>query len=175
MYVMVLNDGETFTDINGCAIYQIIEDDSVPDVDDIEEYISTHEPIYTFTYNDVIALTGGEIIAQLLTMYGLISVHGFVSLDSYLLGRNLAHEKTTIPDQNKKGLYMPAKIGAIQAAQDVLDKGYFGVPVRRRIDAFTASLIVQIADKLNPTNRAKLDAMSVRQAAVVCWKLNGGS
>lgn len=68
---------------------------------------------------------------------------------------------------------MPAKVGAIRAAQDVLDKGFYGVPKGRRIDAQSASLVVQVAEQLNPENRAKLDAMHVHQAAKVCWKLVG--
>jgi hypothetical protein len=68
---------------------------------------------------------------------------------------------------------MSARIGAIQAAQDVLDRGYYGVPSRRRIDAYSASLVVQTANQLNPTNRAKLDAMDVRTAVAVCWKIQG--
>jgi hypothetical protein len=68
---------------------------------------------------------------------------------------------------------MPAKIGAIQAAQDVLDKGFYGVPARRRIDAQSASLIVQVAGKLNAKNREHLDGLDVRKAALLCWKLVG--
>jgi len=39
------------------------------------------------------------------------------------------------------------------------------------LDLFTASAIVKVADALSDANRAKLDAMSVTQAANIVWKL----
>jgi hypothetical protein len=66
---------------------------------------------------------------------------------------------------------MSKRIGAIQAAQDVLDNGFYGVPSRRRIDATSASLVVQVAEKLSEKHRTELDALDVRRAAMVCWKL----
>lgn len=62
-------------------------------------------------------------------------------------------------------------IGSIAAAQEVLDKGFYGVPSSRRIDAQSASLIVDVAGKLNEKNRAHLDTMDVHRAALLCWKL----
>jgi hypothetical protein len=66
-----------------------------------------------------------------------------------------------------------AKIGSIQAAQEVLDRGFYGVPQRRRIDATSANLVVQVAAKLNEKNRAHLDGLTVHKAALLCWKLVG--
>lgn len=39
------------------------------------------------------------------------------------------------------------------------------------IDAQTANVIATVGAALNPTNRARLDAMPVDKAARVCWKL----
>lgn len=39
------------------------------------------------------------------------------------------------------------------------------------IDAFSASLIVQVFDRLNPVNRANLLARPVAQVADICFKL----
>lgn len=40
MFIMVLNDGETFTDLNGCHIAQVPDDATT---EDIEHYLLTGE------------------------------------------------------------------------------------------------------------------------------------
>ena len=39
------------------------------------------------------------------------------------------------------------------------------------LDAFTASAIVAVAEKLNPVNRARLEAMPLERAVRIVWKL----
>lgn len=62
-------------------------------------------------------------------------------------------------------------ISSIQAAQEVLDKGFYGVPASRRLDAQTANVIVTVAGKLSEKNRAHLDSLPLEKAARLCWKL----
>jgi hypothetical protein len=42
MKIMVLNDGETFTDIQGCQIVEVSEDISDDDIEDILKTINRH-------------------------------------------------------------------------------------------------------------------------------------
>jgi hypothetical protein len=39
------------------------------------------------------------------------------------------------------------------------------------LDLTTARAIIAVFEKLSPTNRARLERMSVTSAAKVCWKL----
>lgn len=41
------------------------------------------------------------------------------------------------------------------------------------VDMFSASVIVQVYDLLNPENQAKLMALPLKKAATVCFKLAG--
>jgi len=41
------------------------------------------------------------------------------------------------------------------------------------VDSFSASVIVQVYDALNPDNRAKIERMPVMLAADICFKLCG--
>lgn len=41
------------------------------------------------------------------------------------------------------------------------------------VDLFTASIVVQIYDALNPENQAKLGAMEVKKICSICMKLAG--
>lgn len=41
------------------------------------------------------------------------------------------------------------------------------------VDAFSASAVVQVYDALNPTNRAKFEALAVGPMVALTWKLVG--
>jgi hypothetical protein len=72
---------------------------------------------------------------------------------------------TSIPQSRKR------RITATMAAREALEKGWYGVPASRRIDAQSAQLILNVAEQLSPEHRERLDGMHVRQAAALCWRL----
>jgi hypothetical protein len=57
------------------------------------------------------------------------------------------------------------------AARTVLDTGTAHLVDGVLLDHFTASAIASVADKLSPTNRAKLVSMSLPAAAELVWQI----
>ena len=59
----------------------------------------------------------------------------------------------------------------IERIRKIVTEGQYARVEGRRVDLFTASVIVKVHDGLNAENRAKYEAMPVHQMAAVAWKL----
>jgi hypothetical protein len=66
---------------------------------------------------------------------------------------------------------MSAPTNPVTAAREVTARGSYRKVDGVRLDTFTASAIVAVADALSAENRRTLEAMSVTRAAAVCLKL----
>lgn len=62
-----------------------------------------------------------------------------------------------------------------QAIKKIVDERQHGKVDGVGVDAFTAGMLVQICDKLNPTNRAKFLSMPIDKMVDVGWKISNSA
>lgn len=66
---------------------------------------------------------------------------------------------------------MTALLGPVDVAREVVRTGRFDAIKGQHLDRVTAGAIVAVADALNETNVARLNAMPLERAVTIAWKL----